>query len=85
MAVLDAAQRLFIVVIEKPAGATDWEECVERAHQKMVAAREEGLASGAFSQGDLDHRRGAFLAINAGVSFGGGAMVRLFGPFWIIT
>lgn len=65
-----------MVFVKKPAGANDWDACVRRACSKMENVRDRALGSGAFQPEDLDHRRGEFLAINAGVSFGGGATVR---------
>lgn len=75
LGIVDSSNRLFMVFLKKPAGASDWDECVGRAYDRMVEAREKGLASGAWTQKLLDHNRGNFLAINSGVSFGGGPTV----------
>lgn len=75
LGIVDSGNRLFMVFLRRPVGATDWDECVRRASDKMIEAREKGLASGAWTQKDLDHHRGSFLAINSGVSFGGGPTV----------
>lgn len=63
--------------VRKPAGSTllEWDAVCTRAHKKMVDVRERGVASGAFTAEEFDHRRGAFLALNVGVSFGGGPTV----------
>lgn len=58
------------------AGKPDnWDAVNTSATSEMAEVRDEGLTSGAFKPVNADHRRGKFLAVASGVSYGGGQMV----------
>jgi hypothetical protein len=48
---------------------------VDDATDIMQEVQQQGAEMDLFSEGSLDHRRGGFLAIPVGVSFGGGQAV----------
>lgn len=66
---------MVVALVGKPLDES-WPDVISRAEARLAAFREEGLRIGAFDQNDLNHRRGNFLAVAAGVSFGGGQTVR---------
>lgn len=72
--ILDDANRVFVALCGRPKGS-DWASVISDATTAMGQVRDDGIACGAFSDDDLDHRRGKFLAFAAGVSFGGGQVV----------
>lgn len=55
--------------------SSDWDNDMVEASDALKKARTLGIANGGFKDGDLQHRRGAFLAFASGVSFGGGQKV----------
>jgi hypothetical protein len=54
----------------------EWREVINEAEAVMREVRETGAELDLFSEKAQDHRRGRFLAIPVGVSFGGGQTVR---------
>ncbi len=50
----------------------------DEAVQVLNEVQEEGIASDAFLEKYLTHRRGDFVSVPVGVSFGGGQKVRLY-------
>lgn len=61
-----------VILAGKP---NNWDAVNMSAASEMAEVRDEGLASGAFKPANTDHRRGKFLAVASGVSYGGGQMV----------
>lgn len=55
---------------------SDWGQVIKDAEQAMSQVREEGLKKKNFHAKDLHSRRGDFVALATGVSFGGGQQVR---------
>ncbi|KAJ2930855.1 hypothetical protein H1R20_g6240, partial [Candolleomyces eurysporus] len=50
----------------------EWDRSMAEAERAFAAARDAGMADGTFTLASLQHRRGHFLALLTGVSFGGG-------------
>ena len=73
---LDKEGRVCAFLAGRPGGP-DWGGVSSRASEALQRMRLLGVESGAFSSDDLDHRRGNFLAVASGVSFGGGQTVCL--------
>ncbi|KAJ7113453.1 hypothetical protein C8R44DRAFT_536995, partial [Mycena epipterygia] len=69
--ILDRQGRIICAFIGTPEDP-EWPNVVAQAVEAMKEAREQGLAEGAFSAGDLNHRRGSFWSVTGGVSHGGG-------------
>lgn len=61
-----------VILAGQPEG---WDAVNASVTQEMADMRDEGLANGAFKSTSADHRRGKFLAVASGVSYGGGQMV----------
>lgn len=76
--ILDTDGRAMAVLVGQPCDDPTWGPSAARAGEALLNVRTEGLARGAFRAADLDHRRGKFLAVASGVSFGGGQTVRGF-------
>lgn len=72
---LDTDGRAMAALVGRPRGDPTWGPSAARASAALTNTRTEGLARGAFRAADLDHRRGIFLAVASGVSFGGGQKV----------
>lgn len=62
-------------LVGQPRDDPTWSLTAVRAGKALTNTRTEGLARGAFRAADLDHRRGKFLAVASGISFGGGQKV----------
>lgn len=61
-----------VILVGQP---DDWDAVNASVTREMTEVRDEGLANGAFKAENADHRRGKFLAVASGVSYGGGQMV----------
>lgn len=61
----------FVAKLKDPS----WMDTIKGAARVITHLREECLRLGLVKKTDLDHRRGKFLAIPCGVSFGGGQTV----------
>lgn len=73
--IVDAADRISAVLVGRP-GDSEWPKVCDEAVEILTEVREEGIASDAFLDKYLSHRRGDFVAVPTGVSFGGGQKVR---------
>lgn len=73
--ILDKRERIVAVLVGQPADPL-WRDTVDAASEKMREAEQLGTDMELFSQKSLQHRRGEFLAMPAGVSYGGGQTVR---------
>jgi hypothetical protein len=71
---LDSEGRIVAVLVGQPDDP-EWVYVIGDAVKVMQDVREQGAAMDLFSDKSLNHRRGEFLAIPVGVSFGGGQMV----------
>ncbi|KAF6751275.1 hypothetical protein DFP72DRAFT_991360 [Ephemerocybe angulata] len=69
--IIDKEERMVAALIDKPAD-DGWPAVVEEAARCLHAVRVTGNASGAFHTEDASTRRGNFLQVPVGVSFGGG-------------
>ena len=71
---VDSSDRIIVVLAGRPKDPT-WDHVVAGASAAMEGVRKAGQKSGSFRDKDLSHRRGEFVALAAGVSFGGGQTV----------
>jgi hypothetical protein len=71
---LDKEERIIAVLVGKPDDP-QWSEVVDAAAGVMQGVEQLGSSMDLFAEKCLHHRRGEFLAIPAGVSFGGGQTV----------
>ncbi|KAJ7271571.1 hypothetical protein C8J57DRAFT_1064738 [Mycena rebaudengoi] len=69
--VLDVHGRIIVILIGTPEDP-DWDEVIKDAIKAMKRARRHGARRGLFKTGDMRHRRGRYLPLHSGVSFGGG-------------
>lgn len=69
--ILDAANRVLIPMAGQPQ-SSDWEQVVSDATAALNAARLRGEKLGIFKPEDKDHRRGHYMPLFSGVSYGGG-------------
>lgn len=74
--IVDKSGRICAAFVAK-LGDPSWMDAINGAARAIAHLREECLRLGLVKKGDLDHRRGKFLAIPTGVSFGGGQTVGL--------
>lgn len=78
--IVDKEGRIFVILAGCPQdgngsmGGT-WDGNAERVVELLTQLREEGVDAKIFKGEDLRHRRGLFLALGFGVSFGGGQKV----------
>lgn len=77
--IVDTKGRIMAILVGCPADGA-WSETIDRMGSALNRTRVEGIASGAFSSEHSEHRRGKFLAVASGVSFGGGQMVSRMHP-----
>lgn len=77
--IVDAKDRLTTVLVGRP-NDPEWPKVSDEAANILDEVREAGMASNAFPEKYLLHRRGDFVAIPAGVSFGGGQKVPISSP-----
>src|SRR5271168_5024949 len=75
--ILDSEKRIMCVLVARPQDP-EWMAVVDDAAALMEGVRSSGLESNAFSSKSVDHRRGDFVALHVGVSFGGGPTVSAF-------
>lgn len=73
--IVDKHGRICVAFVAKLKDPT-WMTAITGAARVIAHLREECLRLGLVKKEDLDHRRGKFLAIACGVSFGGGQTVR---------
>lgn len=69
---LDRENRVIGALAGRPHGATDW----GAVHDSALASLESVSKKLNFSQKDKAHRRGSYISISHGLSFGGGQQVR---------
>lgn len=74
--VLDKEGRIIAVLVGQPEDP-EWRVIVGDAAELMQEVERLGASMDLFTEKSLHHRRGEFLAIPTGVSFGGGQTVRL--------
>jgi len=72
--VLDKEERIIAVLVGQPDDP-QWGDTINAAAEVMREVERLGGSMDLFTEKNLHHRRGEFLAIPAGVSFGGGQMV----------
>jgi len=73
--ILDKKERIVAVLVGQPDDPR-WRGVIDDATGVMREVERCGADMELFTQKTLHHRRGVFLAIPAGVSFGGGQKVR---------
>ena len=73
--ILDKQKRIIAVLVGQPDDP-QWRVIVDYAAEEMQEVEQLGAYEDLFNEKNLHHRRGEFLAIPAGVSFGGGQAVR---------
>lgn len=71
---LDKEERIIAVLVGQPDDP-QWSDTIDAATGVMQEVEQLGGSMDLFAEKCLHHRRGEFLAIPAGVSFGGGQMV----------
>src|SRR5277367_5035706 len=69
----DSSDRIMVVLVGRPKDPT-WDEVVAAASAAMECVQKAGQKLGSFREKDLSHRRGEFVALAAGISFGRGQM-----------
>jgi hypothetical protein len=74
--ILDNEERIVAALVGQPADP-QWGATVDAAAGVMREGERRGAEMELFAEDTLHHRRGEFLAIPTGVSFGGGQMVRV--------
>lgn len=72
--VLDREERIVAVLVGQPEDPC-WGDVANAAAELMQKVEHLGISMDLFTEKSLYHRRGEFLAIPAGVSFGGGQTV----------
>lgn len=72
---LDKEERIIAVLVGRPDDP-QWSDAINAAAEVMQEVEQLGSSMDLFAAKCLHHRRGEFLAIPAGVSFGGGQTVR---------
>ena len=73
--ILDKKERVVAALVGRPDDP-QWGNTVDAAAGVMREVERQGADADLFTEDSLHHRRGQFLAIPAGVSFGGGQTVR---------
>lgn len=68
---------MFVSFVARPKESS-WMNAIMGAARAITFLREECLRLNLVKPKDLNHRRGKFLALASGVSFGGGQTVRSF-------
>ncbi|KAF6743218.1 hypothetical protein DFP72DRAFT_828408, partial [Ephemerocybe angulata] len=77
--VVDEKDRMIAAIIDKPT-QSDWSAVVDEAARCLRTVRRTGLEHKVFNEEDVNTRRGSFLQVPVGVSFGGGQKVRILFP-----
>lgn len=72
--IVDAKDRISTILVGRP-NDPEWPEVCDDATRILDEVREAGIASNSFLDKYLSHRRGDFVAVPVGVSFGGGQKV----------
>jgi hypothetical protein len=72
--ILDMEDRIIAVLVGQPCDPL-WKDVAHAATEVMQEAECQGADLDLFTEKSLSHRRGEFLALPAGVSFGGGQTV----------
>lgn len=82
LAILDHQGRIVVMLAGRPSDP-GWDGVIEEATSLFMAAKAKFDAQGE----DIEHRRGHFVALRCGVSFGGGQTVRILLPvaFFVLT
>ena len=73
--IVDKEGRIIAALVGQPDDP-EWRYVIDNATNIMQEVQQLGAAVDLFSDSSMDHRRGEFLAIPVGVSFGGGQTVR---------
>ena len=73
--ILDKEDRIIAALVGQPDDP-QWRETVDAAAGVLQEVEELGSSTNLFTEDSHHHRRGEFLAVPAGVSFGGGQTVR---------
>lgn len=75
--ITDLSGRILVALVGRPtcSDPQEWDGVANGAKHALISFRDEGLRQGLFEQ-DASDRRGNFLAIATGISFGGGQRVR---------
>lgn len=73
----DSGGRIFAILAGQPLckDPGEWQRVTEGASAALASFRDNGDRAGLFKAADHKHRRGRFLAVASGVSFGGGQKV----------
>ncbi|KAJ7206715.1 hypothetical protein C8J57DRAFT_1541288 [Mycena rebaudengoi] len=69
--ILDVHGRIIAVLVGTPEDP-DWDQVIRDSLKEMKRARRRGARRGIFKAKDMRHRRGQYLPLVTGVSFGGG-------------
>ncbi|KAJ2920416.1 hypothetical protein H1R20_g16678, partial [Candolleomyces eurysporus] len=69
--VVDSNNVMIVGHFDRPCDL-EWDRSMAEAERAFAAARDAGMADGTFTLASSRHRRGHFLALPTGVSFGGG-------------
>ncbi|TFK64366.1 hypothetical protein BDN72DRAFT_774653, partial [Pluteus cervinus] len=75
-AILDANGRIVGALAGRPRNS-GWDDVLGNACEVLRNIRLVGDVANCFGPNDIDHRRGRFLAVPVGVSFGGGQKVKM--------
>jgi hypothetical protein len=73
--ILDKEEQIIAVLVGQPDDP-QWRDTINAAAEVMQEVERLGASMDLFPEKSLHHRRGEFLAIPTGVSFGGGQTVR---------
>ena len=74
-AILDKARQVIVILAGRP-DTSDWDRVIAWATLVLGSFRDSGSTQEAlFTEADWRHRRGHYLAVSTGVSFGGGQKV----------
>ncbi|RDB25110.1 hypothetical protein Hypma_008140 [Hypsizygus marmoreus] len=72
--IIDHQSRIIVALVGRPPGA-DWDHAIYEVTDKMEDVQERGEDMDAFGEGVESSRRGEFVALPTGVSFGGGQKI----------
>lgn len=72
--VIDSMKRIIAVLVGHP-NDPEWYQVVSDSTKLMQEVQREGMELGVFLEKYVSHRRGDFLALPVGVSYGGGQTV----------
>ena len=82
---MDQEKRIIAALVGQPDDL-EWSKVIDAAAAVMQEVQQLGTGERLFSEKHWDHRRGEFLAIPVGVSFGGGQTVSTKGfvVLWVV-